>query len=72
LVVVLLFFVFWSLCLGSLSFGSCIVALWLLVVVTKDKEQQYKDQKTKNNKTTTERQRTTIHRPKDKEQQYSD
>jgi hypothetical protein len=38
----------------------------------KDKEQQYNDQKTKNNNTATKRQRTTIQRPKDKEQQYSD
>jgi hypothetical protein len=35
-------------------------------------EQHTSDQKTKNNTTATKRQRTTIQRPKDKEQQYND
>jgi membrane protein implicated in regulation of membrane protease activity len=70
----LLFFVFWSLYCCSLSF----VAVLLLFVFRKrqrttiqrpkDKDQQYSDQKTKNNNTATKRQRTTIKRPKDKEQ----
>jgi hypothetical protein len=68
-----------------LSFGRYIVVLCLLVAILtankrqratiqrpKDKEQQYSEQKTKNNNTATKRQRTTIQRPKDKEQQHSD
>jgi hypothetical protein len=59
-----------------LSFGRYIIVLVLTktkkqrttIQRPKDKEQQYSDQKTKNNNTATKRQRTTIQRPKDKEQ----
>jgi membrane glycosyltransferase len=64
LVVVLLLFVFWSLNCCSYSFGR--------YSVVQDKEQQYSDQKTKNNNIATKRQRTTIQRPTCKEQQYND
>ena len=37
----------------------------------KDKEQQYSDQKIKNNNIATKRQRTTIQRPKDKNNNIS-
>jgi hypothetical protein len=75
LVVVLFFFVFWSLNCCSLSFGRCNTATKrkkATIQRPKDKEQRYSDQKTKNNNTATKRQRTTTQRPKDKEQQYSD